>query len=237
MALRRLLLSALTGIALVGAGSAPPAAALPVGGSSRDLDELHRWSSGPETTVRYYNVCNDNLNEIEYESDERFGVVYDPVSTGELYETWWYFFLSSGTGYGSACTIDVMRVDENLCPTGEPLASRWFVPRSYWNIVEWDGVKVGAEPFALVATVVNPGLLATVTDYPGPGPGGPEACGTCVPLVRPVHSFYWGTENTALCPGEPLDGGICTAELIVRTRVTVTSLEPRSWSRLKELYR
>ena len=109
MALRRLLLSALTGIALVGAGSAPPAAALPVGGSSRDLDELHRWSSGPETTVRYYNVCNDNLNEIEYESDERFGVVYDPVSTGELYETWWYFFLSSGTGYGSACTIDVMR--------------------------------------------------------------------------------------------------------------------------------
>ncbi|HET9886469.1 MAG TPA: hypothetical protein VFR10_03060 [bacterium] len=85
--------------------------------------------------------------------------------------------------------------------------------------------------------------LALASDYPGQGPTGPNACGTCYPSDREVRSFYFGTESFPICPGVPFEADGCKAELlwildgIFDYPGGPVSIESQSWGKIKSLYR
>jgi hypothetical protein len=116
-----------------------------------------------------------------------------------------------------------------------------LLPRSGANTHVWNLPVTGN----VVVTVENaseyglPNPTAWASDHPAAGPTGPAACGFCFPTSRPIHSYYYGKANTALCPGSPLDDGVCNAEWLLWAasfRCTV-SVEPQTWAGVKNLYR
>ena len=68
------------------------------------------------------------------------------------------------------------------------------------------------------------------------------ACGTCLPSSRTTYATRYGTRNSILCPGEPLNdgGGTCNAALFVQAIFLCpgpVSAEAISWGQIKALYR
>ena len=98
----------------------------------------------------------------------------------------------------------------------------------------------------VVVTYTNgpfPSNHGIATDHPAAGPTGPQACGLCFPSTRSTHTFLYGTPASPLCPGEPLNDGVCDAELLGWS-VTYAcvhdgpdAVEQASWGAIKNLYR
>ncbi len=80
--------------------------------------------------------------------------------------------------------------------------------------------------------------LSIPTDHPLAGPTGPVACGPCYPSTRDSRTFYWGPTGTPLCPGSPLNDGLCDAQFLWDASMQcVVSVESSSWGAIKGLYR
>lgn len=77
-----------------------------------------------------------------------------------------------------------------------------------------------------------------ITDHPSAGPTGIQACGTCFPSTRAVHSYIWGTPTAPLCPGEVPADAVCHAEWLFEAAFANSDATgPSSWGHLKALYR
>jgi hypothetical protein len=146
-------------------------------------------------------------------------------------------------GYGFTGSVDVWAADAQGCPTGSSLASQTLLPASGWNTLTFANVDV---PSSFVITyTLGPGTpggvadpLAVVTDHPAAGPTGAVACGTCYPTTRTIHSYYFGTPGTAVCPGSPFDDTICFAELLFGAFLQCpVPVSETSWTQIKALYR
>jgi hypothetical protein len=107
----------------------------------------------------------------------------------------------------------------------------------------WNGFAFGvAVPsrFIVTLTVRNSYGLPSyyATDHPALGPTGLPGCGTCYPTARIPRSFYYGSTLSPLCPGEPLDDGMCSAELIWEAHLSCdVQVKDSSWGQIKALYR
>lgn len=210
--------------------------------AARAVDDDRAWQAGSSVSVAYYNLCNGWVWIWEgWEPNDIIGVAYDFVWATELNSNWWYFGTGAPAGYGFTGTIEVNFVDNNYCPVHVPLASQSFLPVTGWNAVVWSpGVYVGSSRFSVTlefgSGVANP--AAAWTDHPAAGPTGPQACGTCYPSPRENHSFYFGTETSPLCPGSPLNDGVCDAQFIQDAQFTsIVAVDEQSWSSVKSLYR
>jgi hypothetical protein len=152
-----------------------------------------------------------------------------------------YIKTAAPPGYNFTGTTELWAADAQDCLVGTPIAQQPYLPATTGtNYIAW-GVPVPAH-FAATMTL-GPGAstpLAIRTDHPAAGPTGPAACGFCYPTTRVVHSFYYGTATTILCPGSPFDDDTCFAELYGwRAFMTCNpiSVEEESWARVKSLYR
>ena len=204
------------------------------------------WAMGRTTgSVAYYNICTGWAWVWGgFPAEASMGVVFDvpdynPVADG----TYFYFWRGAEQGYGATGQISLHSVDADGCPSGEALITQPFLPTSGWNLTHW-----GEYIPSTVAAVITLGSAAgshgsspvwITSDRPGPGPTGPIACGTCYPTTRETHSFYWGTEESPLCPGSTFYDGFCDAELlaILDYSGVQTALESHSWGSIKALYR
>ncbi|MBZ0267963.1 hypothetical protein K8I85_07395, partial [bacterium] len=85
----------------------------------------------------------------------------------------------------------------------------------------------------------GPRPAAFPTDHPAAGPTGPQACDLCYPSTRTIHTFRFGNADSPLCPGSPLNDGVCDAEALYWSAQfsCAISVEPTSWGSLKNLYR
>jgi hypothetical protein len=239
--LRSLLVTALLAVFVAG-----PALALEKRSAQLTNDDrADVWRGASSCSLVYYNTCTGWIWIWSgWTPNDRIGVAFDSCcpanhSTG-VGVTWVYFYTAAPTGYGFTGTIDVFDADANSCPTGVSLASQPFLPQSLWNSFDFGGVSVPDGTFALAATfgagAANP--AAITTDHPDAGPTGGQACGTCYPLDRVNHSFYWGTPASPICPGSPLNDGVCDAQFIWDVQVACTvAVEQSTWGGVKNLYR
>lgn len=157
-------------------------------------------------------------------------------------------------GYGYTGTLSVHYADAHGCPTQE-IASQPWLPTTGSNVMSWKlFLPWGPLGWCLVFTnaAVEGSPVVLYTDRPAAGPTGPQACGTCYPADRSLHSFLYGTASSPHCPGLVFFDGTCAAELIWATlgdRPCTTpdclmnpveagaSLQTSSWGRVKSLYR
>ncbi|HMB69056.1 MAG TPA: hypothetical protein VKU85_07080 [bacterium] len=206
-----------------------------------DLAEHESWARSSTGTIRYYNNCTGWVWVWPvYRGDYGMGEVFDAGPGGSLTTSWVLTYNGAGScGYGYYGTISVHDVDANDCPVDPPLASRYicFPPNSGdWQGTNWGGLNVPSR-FAMVLTTNNITYGYVASDHPGAGATGPIACGTCFPTTRETSSYYWGLPSLD-CPGEKLFDGFCDAELLIDvTVVQPTSLQTKSWGRIKDLYR
>jgi len=222
------------------------AIALPAGALERtavraDRDPAEPWDAGASCSVTYGNNCTGWIwTWGGWDDEDVVGVVFDPCCEGaRLVATQHYFWTGIGIGWGYTGTIAVHAVVGDGC-LGETYASYPLVP---WpGVDQWTGIPPG--PVALTYRFSDSGVLPNVnvtipTDHPAAGPTGPQACGLCFPSTRPIHTFYFGTSNTPLCPGSPLNDGVCDAEALFWSAQFSCALavEPVTWGSLKNLYR
>lgn len=211
-----------------------------------DDEMLGSWNAGASCVVRYYNACTGWIwCWSGFEEDDRLGLVAHGCCGGShtqtIMRTDVFCCAGSPPGYGFTGTIAVHNVDGNDCPMDLPLASQAFLPTSVWAIQDWNNLPVGNE-FAVVVTTSSdlgfPNIAGFATDHPATGPTGPAACDLCFPSDRPTRSFSFGKESSPICPGEPFFDGICNAELLFEVEMNCpVSVESRSWSSIKGLYR
>ncbi|MFN8177515.1 MAG: hypothetical protein U0167_06295 [bacterium] len=205
------------------------------------------WAVGStEVTVSYYNVCTDWAWSWDLGPLARFGTVFEcPAGEWNLTGVSCTFDGSTIPGYGFTGVLAVSAVDAQGCPVGTPLASQPFLPVDGVVTYSFD-VRVPSS-FVVVGNVGNGYPNGAyfgrfVSDHPAHGPTGPAACGTCYPETRSTHSFYYGSDFVALCPGTPFFDGLCNAELMWIAHLTGTATaapepEVHTWAAIKALYR
>jgi len=201
------------------------------------------WAAGTQTcTVQYYNICTGWLwLWWGFSPGDRTGTAFTRCCPhGSVDSGFIYFRDAAPAGYGFTGTMAVYAADPNDCPTGAPLASRALLPVSQWNLVVWGGVPV-PEDFVVLyewPDPERPNPTAIGSDHPAAGPTGPHACGTCYPTTRTNHSYHYGTAATPLCPGSPLNDGVCDAQWLMDAgMLCAVQVEERSWGAVKSLYR
>jgi hypothetical protein len=195
-----------------------------------------QWDSFATCEIVYYNVCTGWSMGWQPCGNNRLGVNFQACQDGcRLESSAMYMWAGSPPGYGFTGTVDVFAADANACPTGPVLASTPFLPVGGWNKQVWGAVTVPSS-FVIRATVgnagyTNPALFAL--DLPQSG------AGVCYPANRTVHSYYYGTVASPLCPGSPFYDAVGAAELawVAGLSACPTSLESASWGRVKTLYR
>jgi hypothetical protein len=201
------------------------------------------WSQDYTCSVVYYNTCTGWIwCWSGWSPNDMFGVCMEPccgadASTSNLAVSWSYACTGSPGGYNFTGAMEIWGTDAQSCPTA-PLFSQPLLFASGWNGVAW-GVSV-PNPFVLmyVCSAASGNPMAVATDHPAAGPIGPQACGYCYPSPRTTYSFYYGTPSTILCPGSPMDDGICFAELFWDAAFEcVVGVEESSWGTIKGLYR
>jgi hypothetical protein len=216
--------------------------------TARFLDDRgeRQWLSGPTTCdIAYHNTCTGWVWVwTGWNATDRFGVQFESCCPGnaasQLTGAEMYVTTGSPMGYGFTGSVDVWAADPSGCPTGPSLASQSLLPVSGWNTLTFANVTV---PNSFVITyTLGPGPaadpLAVTTDHPAAGPTGPVACGTCYPTTRAIHSYYFGTPATAVCPGSAFDDTVCFAELLWGAFLQCTiPIEETSWAEIKALYR
>lgn len=214
---------------------------------SPDLDRGSAWRSGTETLdIIYYNTCTGWVWIWSgWSPQDRIGVHFDTACSDAKSSTlvlgWMFVETGSPAGYGFTGSLDVWNADQDGCPTGDPIDSMSLLPTSGWNQVDYAGAVEVPASFAWTYTTgtgpANP--LAFVTDHPAAGPTGPVSCGTCFVTTRVNRSFWLGSAESPLCPGSPLNDGICDAQLIWDLRVDcmLVSVDRASWTEIKALYR
>jgi hypothetical protein len=201
------------------------------------------WRVGTETCeLAYYNTCTGWIWVWSgWSPQDVVGLIFDGCCPNhKVLETTLYCGDGVPNGYGFEGTIAIHNV-ENGCPDGAALASQIYFPVTGWNYWTWNEVGVG-DQFAIVVTLPNiegyPGEI--VTDHPSAGPTGPAACGSCYTSTRNIHSFWFGTPSSVLCPGSTLADLDCATELVWDARVTCelpTSVGETTWAQIKALYR
>jgi hypothetical protein len=228
---------------LLAPGSAAALEGIPI--QIEDDDRADAWSAGTTCSVLYYNICSDWVIAWAAWPGEVFGVCFDGCC-GEghalMLEVSRHYCVEFTPGYGFAATVAVYAADANLCPTGQPIATRAFVGAG-WRSVGWDGLPV-PDPFVITMNGRTywggGGPWFAVTDRPrARRPGDPHPCGLCYPVPRPNHSFRYGMAGSPLCPGEPLGQGACDAQLLWEVGLSCGSIavDGTSWGQIKALYR
>jgi hypothetical protein len=204
------------------------------------------WSQDYTCSVAYYNFCTGWIwCWSGWSPNDMFGTCFTTCCNPALGETttltasWAYACTGSPTGYGFTGAMEVWGTDGACCPTA-PLFSQPLLVASGWNGLGW-GVSVPDQFIMMyVCSPATGDPFAMATDHPAAGPTGPQACGYCYPSPRTTFSFYYGTPTTILCPGSPLDDGICYAELVFDVALDCiegVSVEDSSWGTIKGLYR
>jgi hypothetical protein len=199
------------------------------------------WNVGTTCTVQYFNICTGWIWCWESSNGERVGTVFEGCDatreTNHLVSTSSYFCSAIPCGRGFTGSIAVYAADANDCPSGPPISKRPFCFSGGWHTTTWN-LDV---PFKfLVIHEADPLITvdAPATDRPTAGPTGPAACGTCFPSDRTTRSFQFGTAASPLCPGEPFDDGICSAELLIMAAFTSTvHADDSSWGKIKTLFK
>jgi hypothetical protein len=207
-------------------------------------DRSGAWNAGLTCTISYFNTCTGWIWAWGgWELEDWIGVAFESCCSSKsavLNTSSLFIYTAAPSGRGFTGVIAVHEADENLCPTGAPLASQFFLPLSGWNTYAW-GIDVPST-FVVLARAGSPLLpspLSFATDHPAVGPTGPPACGTCYPTTRLTRSFYYGTVDSPACPGAPLNDGVCNAELLWNAQLTcgTVSVDDQSWGSIKKLYR
>jgi hypothetical protein len=207
-------------------------------------DRLDDWNANTTCSVAYYNTCTGWVWIWSgWSSGDKIGVCFENCcpSHGSLDASWQYVWTAAPSGYGFTGTISVNDTDPDCCK-GAELASQTYLPISGWNTYLWGATKISGPSFVVqveLGTSTLPNPISYATDHPAAGPTGPVACGTCYPTTRANHSFYYGTAASPLCPGSPLNDGVCDAQLLWGAGLTCKpiSVEETSWSTIKGLYR
>jgi hypothetical protein len=210
-----------------------------------DSERPDVWRGGTTCSLVYYNTCTDWIWVWSgWTPADRFGVAFDsccPLSSQtSVGTTFFYIYTGVPSGYGFTGSLDVWDADANGCPTGSSLASTAWLPVTGWNSYNFLGTVVPDGTFAISYTTgaTSGSPLAIATDHPDAGPTGGVACGTCYPIDRVNHTFYWGTPTTPTCPGSPLNDGVCDAQFIWDVSVgCAVAVEPTTWGSVKNLYR
>jgi hypothetical protein len=212
-----------------------------------DRDGMAGWDASASCSVFYANICTDWIHVWgDWPPLTRLGVILEPCCPdGHLVSTQVYFWTGSYAGYWYTGTVALFSVVGN-CP-GTLLDSYAYLPiypAGGGDQHNWNNVPAG--PVALTywlpvsAPAGYPTNPVTVpTDHPDAGPTGPQACGLCYPSTRETHSYYWGTSDSPLCPGSPFSDDVCNAELLYwgGSFTCTTSIEPKGWGAIKNLYR
>lgn len=204
------------------------------------------WDAGASCAVTYANICTGWLWVWSgYELSDIVGVIFDPCcGNGRLVATQAYFWTGAPMGWGFTGTLTVSSV-ESGCP-GTTYASRPLLPVSGAVVDTWSDIPAGPVVLSYTWPPVegggpNGGWQAgkLPTDHPAAGPTGPPACGFCFASTRPIHTFYYGKPDTPLCPGSPLNDGVCDAEALFWSGQfsCPVATAPTPWSALKNLYR
>lgn len=216
-------------------------------GLERALDRIYvgesDWNAGGTCTIQYWNTCIGWVWTWRgWSPHDRIGVHFS--SCGEALASVDIFTrFTNGVPvlpcWGFSGTLEAYAADENGCPTGPPLASRVFLPNGMTQNVAFS--EPVAVPTDFVATVTmqtgGSGTARYGTDRDVAGPTGPPGCGTCFPTTRLSHSYYYGKENTPLCPGSKLQV-TCECEFIWTPHMTgKIEVETSSWGEIKNLYR
>jgi hypothetical protein len=209
-----------------------------------DLDG-DAWSAAGSCTVRYYNNCTGWVWVWSgWSPGEQIGTAFHrccPSATLQL--TNHLTFSGIGFGWGYTGTIGIYAADGNECPTGPPIAQQpWRPPLdSGWYADSW-GVLV-PQDFVVLITWGGTGggfhdVTALASDHPAVGPTGPQACGTCYPSTRAVHSYHYGFRNAPLCPGTAFHDGTCDVEFMLDAVLACpVHTEESSWGKIKTFYR
>lgn len=214
----------------------------------RATDQTERsdsWQSAGTCTIAYYNVCTGWVWVWwGWSPGDRYGVCFTTCcSAGQtvIDETCYYCFTASPPGYSFTGVVETWNADLQRCPSGVALASQVHLPTSGWNRIDFGGMAASVAGTFVITYTAGSGIEdphGIGSDHPDAGPTGPTACGTCYPNPRTTYSFYYGTQTSPLCPGEPLFDGVCNAEWLWYCDVyCVTSVKLTSWSRMKALYR
>jgi len=207
-----------------------------------DRTNADGWDAGASCSVTYANICTGWLWVWSgWSPGDTFGVGFEPCcANGALVGATAYFWTGSPSGYGFTGTLTLSEGDANLCPTATVLNSVIILPPGGPESLAGAGAA-GAN--AVLAYTVGAGVgnpISMPTDHPAAGPTGPQACGSCFPSTRPIHTFYYGTPATPLCPGSSFNDGICDAEGLfwsaAFTGCTI-SVEENTWGAVKNLYR
>ena len=204
--------------------------------------ENDAWSAGgASASISYYNICTGWIWVWSgWEDGDRLGLQVDSFGFGcYLLSHFTYFVSAAPSGYGFTGTAGVHTADSNDCPVGT-LATQPFLPITGWNLLTWNvptpGSFVLTYDFASAQGLPNPAAIAT--EHPAAGPTGPAACGTCYPTNRTNHSFYFGTGASPLCPGSPLNDGLCDAQFLWDVQMACPfPVDETSWGQIKGLYR
>lgn len=220
--------------------------------AARFDEDRDDWGRGTSTCqVLYYNTCQGWVWIWGgWSPGERFGVTFQSCcGTGYGFQYlsagWVYFWTGSPSGYGFTGSIDVWAADANGCPTGAPLHSQSWLPAGGWNGLDYSGdnLDVTGTDFVITYTT-NPSAMvgdpmSITSDHPLAGPTGVPACGTCYPTTRTTHSFYFGTTTSPVCPGSPLNDGLCDVEFFMDIGMlcSTVSVEAQTWGGIKQLYR
>jgi hypothetical protein len=203
------------------------------------------WSAAATCTIAYYNICTGWMWAwSRWGPRDIVGVCFDVCGTNascELQSQRFYATEGVCAGYYFIGSMNVYAADENSCPTGLPLATHTpLYPTTGWNFLDWAGTEVPAR-FVVAYEQVGPcvgSMLEFASDHPAAGPTGPQACGLCYPTNRVVHSFYYGTLTSPLCPGSPYSDRVCDVEWLWEVQLTCPSdVAPTTWGLLKSLYR
>jgi hypothetical protein len=206
------------------------------------------WASATSAEIAYYNICTGwAWTWSGWGPQERIGVSFEMWNCGEFFSigtTWHYVWTGSPSGYGYTGALALYPGDSDGCPSGSAFALQPYLFSSGWNSADWGHIRPPGGFATRVVAVYTTGTglddpLTLVTDRPAAGPTGPPACGTCYLSTRPVHSFQFGTAQSPLCPGSPLNDGTCNAELLwdLSGSFCTVSVESQSWAGIKGLYR
>jgi hypothetical protein len=200
------------------------------------------WNANTTVTVFYYNYCTGWIWILSgFSIGDQFGVCFDGCDAGILTGMWMLNWDSGApSGYGFTGTLKVYCVDDQCCKISL-LADQPWLPGTMWNFYAWN---VCVPPkFAIMAQVAAPPGINTIADmvcdHPAPVGADPAACGYCYPVDRVVHTFFWGTKTTKLCPpGLFWNDGTCDVELVwdIDMKCPV-SVEEQSWGQIKNLYK
>lgn len=211
------------------------------------VDDL--WRGGTTCTVSYWNTCTGWIWVWNgWSPQDVVGVTFQTCcgtqETSQLTSVAIDVWTGSPTGYGFTGVLEAFDADDTLCPTGAALWSMSWLPTpdpGGGAVVIPVGVAI---PDSNVTVTFTNGTgvgapLGLVTDHPAAGPTGPQSCGVCYPSTRTIHSFYFGTPGTVLCPGSTLNDGVCDSEFTWTAAFTCTptSVDQSSWGTVKNLYR